>query len=236
MSDQTLMSDAPTTDVAAASPAAPAATTEGTAPAADAAATESTTTTGEGDAAQQQASTTDAATTEDPATEKAEGEEKPAEKAAPEKYEFKAPEGVTLDSELLGEFEGIARELNLSQEDAQKVADIGAKLAQKFQTKQAEVVQEARTEWAKQTAADKEIGGTKLAENVAVADKALATFGSPELRALLKESGLGNHPEVVRAFVKVGQAISEDGLVVGRVGVDPAKPRDAASALYGNPN
>lgn len=234
MSEQTLMTDATSSDAAAASPAAPATTTEGTAPAADA----STSTTTEGSTAegeaQQQASTTDAATTEDPATEKAEGEEKPAQKAAPEKYEFKAPEGVQLDSELLGEFEGVARELDLSQEDAQKVADIGAKLAQKFQTRQAEVVQEARTEWAKQTAADKEIGGTALAENVATAEKALATFGSPQLRALLKETGLGNHPEVVRAFVKVGKAISEDGLVVGRVGVDPAKRTDAASALYGN--
>lgn len=234
MSEQTLMTEATTPDAAAASPAAPAATTEGTAPAADASTSAPAQQPAAEGEAQQQASTTDAATTEEPATEKAEGEEKPAEKVAPEKYEFKAPEGVELDTELLGEFEGIARELNLTQEDAQKVADIGAKLAQKFQTKQAEVVQEARTEWAKQTTADKEIGGDKLAENIAVAEKALATFGSPELRALLKESGLGNHPEVVRAFVRVGKAISEDGLVVGRVGVDPAQRRDPASALYGN--
>lgn len=234
MSDQTLMSDAPTATVAAASPAAPAATTEGTAPAAGAAA-ESTTTPAEGDAAQQQASTTDPATTEEPATEKAEGEEKPAEKAAPEKYEFKAPEGVTLDSELLGEFEGIARELNLTQEDAQKAVDIAAKMQAKFQAKQTEVLLEARTEWAKQTTADKEIGGTALAANVAVAEKALATFGSPELRALLKETGLGNHPEVVRAFVKVGKAISEDRFVSGGE-VPPGGLRSAAQRMYPNMN
>lgn len=133
----------------------------------------------------------------------------------PEKYDFKAPEGVTFDAELTGEFEGIAKELGLSQANAQKVTDIGAKMAQKFQAKQAEAMQQLSTEWVEAATSDKEFGGEKLNENLAVAQKALSTFGTPELRGLLEKSGLGNNPEVIRFMYRAGMAISEDKLVTG---------------------
>ena len=138
-----------------------------------------------------------------------------AQNVAPEKYDFKAPEGVTFDGELVGEFEGIAKELGLSQANAQKVTDIGAKMAQKFQSKQAEAMQQLSTEWVAAATSDKEFGGEKLNENLAVAQKALTTFGTPELRGLLEQSGLGNNPEVIRFMYRAGMAISEDKLVTG---------------------
>ena len=45
---------------------------------------------------------------------------------APEKYEFKPAEGQELDETALKEFEPIARELNLNQEQAQKFVDLYA--------------------------------------------------------------------------------------------------------------
>ena len=63
--------------------------------------------------------------------------------------------------------------------------------------------------------ADKDIGGDKLAENLSVARKALETFGTPELRDVLNATGFGNHPAVIKAFYKIGQAISEDRFVTG---------------------
>jgi hypothetical protein len=158
---------------------------------------------------------------------------KAAEKAAPEKYEFKAPEGVTLDVELLGEFEGIAKELKLSQEDAQKVADLGAKLAQKFGTQQAAVAEQAKADWAAAATADTEFGGDKLTDNLAVAGKALDAFGTPAFKALLVESGLGNHPEVIRVLYRAGKAISEDRMVTGGAGPATAA-QTTAKALYPN--
>jgi hypothetical protein len=81
--------------------------------------------------------------------------------------------------------------------------------------------------WTEQVKTDKEIGGDKLAENLGVARKAIDTFGSPELKALLNSTGLGNHPEVVKLAFKVGKAISEDGFVSGspkgNTTNDPAK-------------
>jgi hypothetical protein len=69
-----------------------------------------------------------------------------------------------------------------------------------------------------------------------VAKKALDAFGTAELRSLLNESGLGNHPEVIRFMFRAGKAISEDSMVTGTKGeAKSARPRsfnDLADALY----
>jgi hypothetical protein len=156
----------------------------------------------------------------------------PPEKVVPEKYEFKQPEGVSLDTEALGEFEGIAKELKLSQEEAQKVTDIGAKLAQKWEAKQADVIQQAAAEWAASATSDKEFGGDKLTNSLTTAKKALDAFGTPELRTLLNDSRLGNHPEVIRFMVRAGKAISEDRMVTG--GAGPTASQSTAKSLYPN--
>lgn len=158
-----------------------------------------------------------------------EAETKPTEKeGAPEKYEFKAPEGAALDDKVSEAFAEVARELDLPQDAAQKVID---RVAPLMAQRQAEALTAARAQWAETTTADKEIGGAKLTENLAVARKALDQFGTPELKTLLQESGLGNHPEIVRAFYRAGKAISEDKFVAGSIGRS-GTTRDAASALY----
>lgn len=129
--------------------------------------------------------------------------------AVPEKYEFKMPEGVDLDTAAADEFSAIAKELKLSQADAQRIADV----ATKMQQKQAEAQVATVKGWADQCKTDKEFGGDNLEQNMSVARKAIDTFGSPELKALLNTSGLGNHPEVVRFAFKAGKAISEDTFV-----------------------
>jgi hypothetical protein len=149
---------------------------------------------------------------------------------APEKYEFKAPEGQSFDANVLAQFEEVAREINLPQAEAQKMLD---KIAPALAQKQADIIKAAQDEWVASTKADKEIGGDKLDANLSVAKKALDTFGTPALRDLLNESGLGNHPEIIRAFYKAGKAISEDSFVPG--GSKPAGNSDQslASKLYG---
>lgn len=148
--------------------------------------------------------------------------DKPA--GAPEKYEFKAPEGATLDDTVSAAFSEVAKELNLPQDAAQKVID---KVAPVMAQRQAEAIAAARQEWATASTSDKEFGGEKLQENLGVAKKAMDTFGTPELRALLNGTGLGNHPEVIRFMYRAGKAIGEDGIVNGgRNGgteTDPAK-------------
>jgi hypothetical protein len=156
-----------------------------------------------------------------PADAKAEG--------APEQYaDFTAPEGAEFNAEVLEEFKALAKESNLSQEAAQKLAEVGVKAVQKAQGDFTAKIEAMQTQWVNDSRADKEFGGDKLGENVSVAKKALDAFGTPELNQMLRESGLGNHPEIIRAFYRVGQAISEDRLVPG----DRKSTAPAAVKMY----
>lgn len=161
--------------------------------------------------------------------------DKPTAPVIPEKYEFKLPEGVKLEGAPLEELSGLAKELGLTQEQAQKVADLGAKQAQAMASQFSDQHKATVDEWATQTKSDKEIGGDALESNLGVAKKALDEFGSPELKKLLNESGLGNHPEVVRFFVKAGKAISEDGrLVTGAARQQSREATPIENRIYPN--
>lgn len=177
---------------------------------------------GEGTAPDTQGNEQQADTGEKPEGEGSKADEgKP--QGAPEAYEFKAPEGSTLDDAVIGQFSEVAKELNLTQDAAQKILD---KMAPAMAARQAEQVEAIRTGWADEARVDKEFGGDKLDENLGTAKRALDQFGTPELRTLLKETGMGNHPEVIRFMYRAGKAISEDGFVPGgRQGAptDPAK-------------
>lgn len=151
--------------------------------------------------------------------------------AAPENYEFKMPEGVELDGKAAEEFTAIAKELKLSQADAQRIADVAAKMQQK----QAETHVEMVKGWADQCKTDKEFGGDNLPQNLAVARKAIEAFGSPALRELLNNTGMGNHPEVVRFAYKAGKAISEDTFVPSGTRV-PTPSASLEKRLYPNMN
>lgn len=122
-------------------------------------------------------------------------------------YELAVPEGVEADAEVLEEFKGLARDLKLSQEDAQKLADLSAKV----EIKRQEAFKAQQVKWIDAAKSDKEFGGEQFAENLAVAKRALDAFAPAEMRQLLTDSGLGNHPEVIRCFVRIGKQISEDG-------------------------
>lgn len=149
---------------------------------------------------------------------------------APEKYEpFVAPEGTAIDATVLTQFEEAARELNLPQDKAQQLID---KMAPAMAQQQAAQMQQLSQDWQAAASADKEFGGDKLAENLGYATKAVDTFASPELKTMLRETGLGNHPELVRFMVRAGKAISEDKIVTG--GAPASANRSAAEVLYGS--
>lgn len=148
----------------------------------------------------------------------------------PINYELTLPEGFTFDAEIQTDLVEFAKEKNLTQEEAQKLVDLGVKMRQK----EVAVFQETQKQWIEQIKTSPELGGEKLAENIAVAKKAIDAFGTPTLKQLLNDTGFGNHPEVVSAFYKIGKAISEDKLVMGQ-----GKPRpsaDPAKRLFPNQN
>ncbi len=135
---------------------------------------------------------------------------------APEAYtEFTLPEGMTVDTTALEAFVPVAKELGLSQEQAQKL--VGLQTAQVQAQEQAQQEQWAATqdEWRGATRADPEIGGVNLNQSLAHVNTFLSKFGTPELRELMDTSGMGNRVEVIRMLAAAGKAMGEDSLVSG---------------------
>lgn len=148
---------------------------------------------------------------------------------APEKYDFASAEGKVQPA-VLAKFEGVARELGMSQEAAMKLIDT---VAPEMQAAVKANHDATVSQWLESAKADKEFGGEKLGENLAIAKKALETFGSPELTKMLDDTGLGNHPELIRAFYRAGQKISS-GTFVPSGGSTVSGKTSAASKLYPN--
>lgn len=142
--------------------------------------------------------------------------------------DFVMPEGVQVNEVLLNEAVPLFKELGLSQGQAQKLVDFQAKQ----QAQQLDTFNQQLETWANQAKADKEYGGDKFEENVAIARVAVNKFGTPELKQLLDNHGVGNHPEIIRFMVRVGQLTRED--VPGSKSGQVNKAADHVSLLYPN--
>lgn len=150
---------------------------------------------------------------------------------APDTYaDFAMPEGVTVDAALLSEAGPIFKELGLTQEQAQKLVDLQAKQVQASSQSNVDAFNQLMNDWQEQSKNDKEFGGDAFEENVKIAQSAISKFGTPELKQLLVEHGVGNHPEVIRFMVKVGKLTSED--VPGSSNAPTSTAKDHADTLY----
>lgn len=55
--------------------------------------------------------------------------------------------------------------------------------------------------------------GQAYDEKVSLAKSAVLEFGGEALKKALNETGLGNHPDMIRAFAKIGKAIASDEIL-----------------------
>lgn len=149
---------------------------------------------------------------------------------APEKYtDFKVPEGMELDKALIEKASPLLKELNLSQDGAQKLIDF---YNEKIKT-DAEASEKAWGDtldgWLKQAKADAEIGGQKYDASVAAALKAVnAVFTKPEEKQAWSDfansTGAGNHPVLMKLLARIGATIKEDGVPLGGAADTGKKP------------
>lgn len=131
---------------------------------------------------------------------------------APDSYDFKSiiPEGVEYDEKAAGEFGAIAKELNLTQEQANKLATYGMGWMQG----NVNAVQAAMTQrvagWA--TEAKTALGGDyndTVSKAVSVAD--VVERQVPGFKAMLNETGAGNRVELIKVMAHFSQFIRQDG-------------------------
>lgn len=169
----------------------------------------------------------------------------------PETYELKVTvpgadgkdEEVPIDAELLTKATPILKELNLTNDQANKVAALVPEIQSRILQTQADAFEAMKADWAKEAKSDPEIGGAKWKETEAFAAKALDALGFPSVkdkdgnetnpfRKLLNESGFGNNPDMIRAWRRVGEKIGEGEFVRGDGVV--AEKNDRVRTLYPN--
>lgn len=186
---------------------------------------------------------TDSSSTETTAEQTQQTEQTAETTTEPDKGELEAyevqnpsdlPDGIEFHSTIRDTFTEVARELELSQEGAQGLFD---KTMVALHKRAIEEQDRQSKEWIAESKKDPDYGGDKFDENSGKAEKAIAEFGSDDLRALLKESTvLGNHPEMFRFMVRVGKALSEDGFVGGNkaTAIDPSDDEARAKRMFPN--
>lgn len=147
---------------------------------------------------------------------------------APAKYELSVPKGDEhhVDADDLSQLEKMARESDLTNEEAQAILEAHLGTMKSTATRYLEV-----------TKADKDYGGDKLAETQRLAKLAIDKL-RPEgharrdsFLALVNKAGVGNHIEVVSLLADLGRLFAEDGGLTGG-GSGEGKPKSVAEKLY----
>jgi hypothetical protein len=152
---------------------------------------------------------------------------------APDKYEeFVVPEGIEINSEVLEEFTPLLKAIGASQDQAQKLVDLQLKLSQQTVDAQTKQWAEIQGDWKEAAETDDEFGKSSYDASIVIARKAMRTVGTPALGKALEETGMGNHPEFIRFFYRVGKAIGEDSLSFG--GVGKGADKSAAEKIFPN--
>lgn len=125
------------------------------------------------------------------------------ENQVPEKYEFVDEQGQELPSEIYNDYSNLAREMGMSQDNAQRFYQT----TQNFL--QSRMLQN-NNEWVKATRNDVELGGNNLAKTRENFKTALDRFATPEFKQFLQNAGIVNHPELIRFISRVGASMTSD--------------------------
>lgn len=138
------------------------------------------------------------------------------------------PENSSISANSLDEFKQQAAAIHLPLPALEKWIELENNRLQQEADKQQQAKQKQIREWAQET---QKMYGKTWQEEVSRAVRAADEFGGKELRQLLEETGLGNHPAMVRAFAVVGKRMMEDISVTGAPGTSTDKT--FTQALYG---
>jgi len=174
---------------------------------------------------------------EKPAAEEKKPEEKTeaAAKVVPEKYDFKAPEGMTLDDAEVGKFSELAKKAQLDQTIAQELVDFHFETLKKAGSDLVAAQQnqwnEIQNAWKAEVDKDPELGAQKTEVTTRIG-RLLDEYGSKEARDAFDTTGAGNNPAIIRLLNNIAKKVVEAG---PRPNGDPLKgkgPRTLGGILY----
>ena len=116
------------------------------------------------------------------------------------------------DPETTADFRQLAHEIGLNNDQASVLFDtyVNAIAGQQEQEQEAfdqfevENTQALQQEW-----------GGNFDKNVELARRAFMNFATPEAVEIMEQTGLGNHPEILKVFSRVGELLQEDSVLPG---------------------
>ena len=115
-----------------------------------------------------------------------------------------------LEGEDLEQLEKWAKTVGLSKEQAEKIRDQHAKERADLPQRMMQQDQE----WRDELYADKEFGGQNWDKTVTNARKALQAYDpTGEAVELLRQTGYGSHPTLVRLLARIGADMGEDNVL-----------------------
>jgi hypothetical protein len=132
------------------------------------------------------------------------------------------------DPDTTADFRQLAHEIGLNNDQASVLFDtyVNAIAGQQEQEQQAfdqfevENTQALQQEW-----------GGNFDKNVELARRAFMNFATPEAVEIMEQTGLGNHPEILKVFSRVGELLQEDSVLPGSStpilgGMNPAQAQE----------
>ena len=145
-------------------------------------------------------------------------------------YALKLEEGSPLSDSDIDRISTLAKEKGLSEEDAKALISGEEAAVTGYKDAQMQEVEDVRSSWVEESKSDKEFGGEEFDANMATAKTAIDKYGSAEFKKALEDTGFGNHPEVVRTFYRIGEAMANDKLVTAESQV--SGKLETANVLY----
>ena len=153
--------------------------------------------------------------------------------AAHAEFKLVLPKDSLLDAARVEAVTSFAKEKGLNPEQAQAILNQeSALLADHIQNQQKQYDAQLQ-KWTSEIQSDPELGGANFKESAHLAKQVAEKFGTPELLKQLQVTGLGNHPELVRVFARIGKAMDNDKLIRPGSSSEGSK-KSHADVLYPN--
>lgn len=137
----------------------------------------------------------------------------PTKSAAPDKYDFKAPEGQKLDAGAIEEATPVFKELGLDNAQAQRLVDLFNKRVGDKVAEASNIIKAQGEAWAAQVKADPDIG-PKLDQIKVDLGRALDGLNlDPKVRQGFSDgmniSMIGSNPDFIKVFWAMAKAVNE---------------------------
>lgn len=150
--------------------------------------------------------------------------------ATPAEISVVRPDDSPLSEEQFAELIEFAKAEGYSQKQTEKLIERQSVEATSLVEEQTKAVEQAHQKWIEQAKNDPEIGGNHFESSAENAKRVVDRFGTDEFKKELNRTGLGNHPELLRIFARIGKSMAED--TFDRAPASGAGKKDLVSIFY----